>query len=175
VKIIPYTDRPVYDPTGPVAIPDLRPAKAHPTDAAYDLCAAEAVCLLPGDRQLVPTGIRVAIPEGYAGLVLPRSGLALKHGITVLNAPGLIDPGYRGEIGVILVNLDLKASDFVDVEQATGIAVEPWFNIERGDRIAQLLIVRTAEQRLVYWPPAPFERHFDNTERAESGFGSSGR
>src|SRR5438034_11786299 len=101
------------------------PAAAHPGDAGYDLRAREAAVLPPGGgRAAVPTGIAVAIPPGWAGLVLPRSGLALRHGLTCLNAPGLIDAGYRDEIRVILVNTDPHDA----------------YTVERGDRIAQLVV-----------------------------------
>ena len=105
------------DPTLPL------PAYAREGDAGLDLAAATTVTVPPGGRQLVPTGLRVAIPIGHAGLVLPRSGLALRSGVTVLNAPGLIDAGYRGELGVLLVNHGAEA-----------------VTIERGERIAQLVI-----------------------------------
>src|SRR5207237_5666360 len=101
------------------------PAAAHAGDAGYDLRAREALVIAPaGGRAAVPTGIAVAIPPGYAGLVLPRSGLALRHGVTCLNAPGLIDAGFRDEIRVILVNHD---------------PAEP-FEVHRGERIAQLVV-----------------------------------
>jgi dUTP pyrophosphatase len=111
--------------------PDLAvPAYAKPGDAGADLVARQpAVLPARGGRALVPTGVAVAIPDGYAGLVLPRSGLALRHGVTCLNAPGLIDAGYRGELQVILVNHD-PVEDYV---------------VSRGDRIAQLVIVRVEE------------------------------
>ena len=127
------------------------PAYAREDDAGLDLHAAEAVMLPPRARALVPTGIALAIPPGFAGLVLPRSGLALRHGVTLLNAPGLIDAGYRGEIKVLLVNLG-------DVAVA----------LERGDRIAQLIVQRverialTAVDRLT------------PTSRGAGGFGSTG-
>jgi dUTP pyrophosphatase len=106
------------------------PAYARPGDAGADLVARLDVVLpAQGGRALVPTGVAVAIPEGYAGLVLPRSGLALRHGVTCLNTPGLIDSGYRGELQVILVNHD-------PVEE---------YAVTRGDRIAQLVIVRIEE------------------------------
>jgi dUTP pyrophosphatase len=147
----------VYDPTGPVAIPDLRPAKAHPTDAAYDLRAAAKLHISPLSRVIVPTTLRIDIPVRFAGLILPRSGLAIKYGITVLNSPGLIDPGYLGEVGVILVNLD----NYIG------------FEVNIGDRIAQLLITGPEEHELQYWLPNAFDDL--TSERAESGFGSSGR
>src|SRR6266700_1787958 len=108
------------------------PARAHPGDAGLDLHAAEDVTLKPGARASVATGIAVAIPDGYAGFVVPRSGLAARHGIGVVNAPGLIDSGYRGEIKVLLVNLDQS---------------EPFY-IGRGDRIAQLVIQRVEDATL---------------------------
>src|SRR2546423_4721487 len=108
------------------------PARAHPGDAGLDLHAAEDVSLKPGERASVATGIAVAIPEGYAGFVVPRSGLAARHGIGVVNAPGLIDCGYRGEIRVLLVNLD--PSEACD--------------LSRGERIAQLVIQRVEDATL---------------------------
>jgi dUTP pyrophosphatase len=130
------------------------PAAAHAGDAGYDLRAREAAVIAPaGGRAAVPTGIAVAIPPGFAGLVLPRSGLALRHGVTCLNAPGLIDAGYRDEIQVILVNHD---------------PAEP-LKIEVGDRIAQLVIqaVETVE-----WDEVP---DLGETTRGLGGFGSTGR
>jgi dUTP pyrophosphatase len=129
------------------------PRQQHTDDAGYDLHAAERVELAPaGGRGLVSTGLAVAIPSGYAGFVLPRSGLALKHGITCLNTPGLIDPLYRGELKVLLVNTD---------------ASEP-FVVERGDRIAQL-VIQAVEQ--VDWKEVDV---LDTTERDAFGFGSTG-
>ena len=128
------------------------PAYARPGDAGLDLRAAETVTLKPGGRALVATGVAVAIPEGYAGLVLPRSGLALRHGVGLLNSPGLIDAGYRGELKVLLVNHDA----------ATPVTVT------RGDRIAQLVIQRVeraALEEVTALPP---------TERGIGGFGSTG-
>jgi dUTP pyrophosphatase len=129
------------------------PAQAHPGDAGYDLFASEAAVLGPGQRASVGTGIAVAIPEGCAGLVLPRSGLARKHGIGLANAPGLIDSGYRGELRVLLLNADR------DEEFSVGV----------GDRIAQLLLVR--------YESGPVEEveELDATARGEGGFGSTGR
>jgi dUTP pyrophosphatase len=130
------------------------PAAAHAGDAGYDLRAREAVVIAPaGGRAAVPTGIAVAIPPGFAGLVLPRSGLAFRHGITCLNAPGLIDAGYRDEIRVILVNHD---------------PIEP-FKVEAGDRIAQLVVqaVETVE-----WDEVA---DLGETARGRGGFGSTGR
>ena len=128
------------------------PERAHDHDAGYDLRAAEDARIGPGERTSVGTGIAVAIPEGFAGLVLPRSGLASRHGITLPNAPGLIDAGYRGELRVLLLNTD---------------AGEP-FEVAVGDRIAQLVVVRAEELE--------FEEasELDETARAAGGFGSSG-
>jgi dUTP pyrophosphatase len=129
------------------------PTRAYPGDAGLDLVACERHQLGPGERTLVGTGIAVAIPEGHAGLVSPRSGLAAEHGITIVNSPGLVDAGYRGELRVILHN--------TDPHQA--------FVVEPGMRIAQLVVVAVpaAELREVEALPA--------SERGESGFGSSGR
>ena len=129
------------------------PAAQHDGDAGIDLVAAEAVTLEPGGgRALVPTGIAIAIPQGYAGFVQPRSGLALRHGVTVLNSPGLIDAGYRDEIRVLLINTDPADA----------------FKISRGDRIAQLVIQRFE----------PVEWHevadLDDTDRGLGGWGSTG-
>jgi dUTP pyrophosphatase len=130
------------------------PARAHDGDAGYDLHAGEAAALGPGERASIGTGIAVAIPDGHAGLVLPRSGLALKHGIALVNAPGLIDAGYRGELRVLLLNTDREKA----------------FEVSVGDRIAQLVIVRHA---------APEElvevASLDESARGGGGFGSSGR
>ena len=128
------------------------PACAYAGDAGVDLRAAEDLVLAPFERAMLPCGFSIAIPEGYAGFVLPRSGLAAKHGISIVNAPGLIDSGYRGEIKVILVNLDAEES----------------FEIKRGDRIAQLVILATPE---VDYQPAD---ELPESERGEGGFGSSG-
>lgn len=135
--------------------PDLPlPAYAHPGDAGADLFAREdATLAASGGRALVPTGVAIALPEGWAGFVQPRSGLALRHGVTVLNSPGLIDAGYRDELKVILVNTD-PAYDYV---------------VHRGDRIAQLVVRPVAE--------ASFEPvdELPGSERDTGGFGSSGR
>ncbi len=127
------------------------PGFAHPGDAGADLTASERVAIAPGGRVLVPTGLAIAIPEGYAGFVLPRSGLAIKHGVTVINAPGLIDSGYRGELRVGLVNHG-----------------EHVFTIEPGDRIAQLVIM--AVQTPEFYEVADL----DETVRGDGGFGSTG-
>jgi dUTP pyrophosphatase len=129
------------------------PRRAHDDDAGLDLHAAEALTLAPGERASIGTGIAVAIPPGHAGLVLPRSGLAARHGISVVNAPGLIDPGYRGELRVLLLN--------------TGR--EQPFEVSVGDRIAQLLLVPFAAA-----VPDEVEA-LDKTVRGSGGFGSSGR
>ena len=129
------------------------PVRAHGDDAGIDIRAGEAKLLRPGERASVGTGIAVAIPEGYAGLVLPRSGLAHRHGITLVNSPGLIDPGYRGEVRVLLLNTD-AAEDF---------------RVAPGDRIAQLLVVR-AEAAQMEDAPA-----LEETVRGAAGFGSTGR
>src|ERR1700750_3312017 len=129
------------------------PAQAHDDDAGYDLYANEAVTLGPGERAAVGTGIAVAIPEGHAGLVVPRSGLALRHGIGVVNAPGVIDPGYRGELKVLLLNTDRDAS----------------FEVQPGDRIAQLLLVAVAQPELIELDS------LNETLRRVGGFGSTGR
>lgn len=130
------------------------PVYARAGDAAVDLLARESVSLAAGGgRAVVPTGVAVAIPPGYAGLVLPRSGLAARHGVTVLNTPGLVDSGYRGELRVVLVNTD-------------PVAV---YRVDRGDRVAQLLIqpVEAVAFALVDALPA--------SERGSGGFGHTGR
>ena len=128
------------------------PAYEHPGDAGLDLRARVDVRLVPGERALIPTGIAIALPPGFAALVHPRSGLALRRGLGLLNAPGTIDAGYRGEIGVIAVNHDPR---------------EP-IDIQRGDRIAQLVIVPVAGARLVEVSALP------GSHRGEGGFGSTG-
>jgi dUTP pyrophosphatase len=129
------------------------PVRAHDGDAGLDLHANEAAHIDPGERATVGTGIAVAIPDGHAGLVVPRSGLAARHGITLVNTPGLIDAGYRGEVHVLLVNLDPTED----------------YEVHRGDRIAQLVIQRVEEAafRPVDELPA--------SERGDGGFGHSGR
>jgi dUTP pyrophosphatase len=127
------------------------PEHAHSGDGGTDLLARHGVELEPGDRALIPTGIAVAIPPGYAGLVTPRSGLAARHGVTVLNGPGLVDSGYRGEIKVTLINL----------------GSEPVV-IERGDRIAQLVVVAVETQELLPVVELP------ESSRGTGGFGSTG-
>jgi dUTP diphosphatase len=128
------------------------PARAHDGDAGLDLHALEAFDLAPGERALVGTGIAVEIPEGHAGLVLPRSGLAARHGIALVNAPGLIDAGYRGEVRVLLLNTDRQAT----------------FRAGAGDRIAQLVLVR------VQAPDVVEAEALGETVRGPGGFGSSG-
>lgn len=129
------------------------PTYARPGDAGLDLLAAEDAELKPGERVAVATGIAVAIPEGFAGFVHPRSGRALKEGLTVANAPGTIDAGYRGEIKVILVNLDSN---------------EP-VHVRRGDKIAQLVIQRVEAAELVE------VSELAASDRGDGGFGSTGR
>ena len=128
------------------------PLYAHPGDAGADLTTAEDVELGPGERALVRTGIAIALPDGYAGFVQPRSGLALRHGITCLNTPGLIDSGYRDELKVLLVNLD---------------PAEP-YTVRRGERIAQLVVQAVAR---VHWSVVAA---LDGDNRG-GGFGSTGR
>jgi dUTP pyrophosphatase len=128
------------------------PARANPGDAAVDLYARVDAELAPGERALIPTGIAIALPNGFAALVTPRSGLALKHGITMVNAPGLIDAGYRGEISVILLNTDAHTT----------------FSIKRGDRIAQLLLYPVPVIKWIEVEQLP------GSERGAGGFGSSG-
>ena len=128
------------------------PGRAYAGDAGLDLAACARVELGPGERALVPTGLAVAIPDGYAGFVLPRSGLAARHGISIVNAPGLVDAGYRGEVQVILVNTD---------------AAEP-FVVEPGMRIAQLVLQRVEEAAPVEVDELPA------SDRGAGGFGSSG-
>ena len=129
------------------------PRRAREGDAGLDLAANSDVTVAPGERALIPTGLAVAIPEGHAGLVLPRSGLASRHGLTLSNAPGLIDAGYRGEVTIAVVNLDPQES----------------FDIHKGDRIAQLVVMPFAEARPIEVGELP------SSERGGGGFGSSGR
>lgn len=126
------------------------PEQANAGDAGYDLKAiGPAISIAPGGRALVKTGLRVAIPAGHAGLVCSRSGLALKKGVFVLNAPGIIDAGYRGEVGVILANMG-----------------DEYFDVNPGDRVAQLVFVRVEHPALVFGIA-------DDTERGAGGFGST--
>jgi dUTP pyrophosphatase len=130
----------------------ILPSQAYEGDAGLDLAACERLELAPGERGIVGTGLAVAVPEGWAGLVLPRSGLAAKHGITVVNSPGLIDAGYRGEVKVIMLNTD-KHKAFV---------------VEPGMRIAQLILVEAAGVHLVE------QEELSTSERGAAGLGSSG-
>ncbi|MCH7585606.1 MAG: dUTP diphosphatase [Acidobacteria bacterium] len=127
------------------------PGRAHSGDGGVDLYAAVGIRLAPGERSLVPTGVAVAIPAGFAGLVTPRSGLAVSSGIGIVNAPGLVDSGYRGELKVILVNHGAETVD-----------------IRRGDRIAQLVVVAVEAQEMVEVEQLP------PSSRGEDGFGSTG-
>jgi dUTP pyrophosphatase len=133
----------------PAAIP---PTRAHAGDAGFDLHAAEAASLAAGARASVSTGIALEIPEGWAGLVLPRSGLAASHGITLTNSPGLIDAGYRGEVRVLLLNTDPSLA----------------FEVKPGDRIAQLMLVRHSV------PDLDEVETLDESVRGGDGFGSTG-
>jgi dUTP diphosphatase len=128
------------------------PRYQHEGDAGFDLPSRIDFAIEPGERATIPTGVAVAIPRGYAGFVLPRSGLAARHGIALVNSPGLIDAGYRGEIAVVMINTDKR---------------EP-FQIRRGDRIAQLVIQKVEEARLIQVD------ELDPTERGSGGFGSTG-
>jgi dUTP pyrophosphatase len=129
------------------------PTRAHDGDAGYDLYAVEPAVIAPGERTSVGTGIALAIPDGWAGLVLPRSGLAARHGITLPNAPGLIDAGYRGEVRVLLLNTDATET----------------FEVAPGDRIAQLVLMRHESPELIE------VESLEESVRGAGGFGSSGR
>ncbi|GAA1831947.1 dUTP diphosphatase [Agromyces salentinus] len=131
---------------------DRVPSYAHAGDAGADLHAAEAVVLEPGERATVATGVAIALPDGYVGFVVPRSGLAFKHGITIVNAPGTVDAGYRGEIKVALLNTDSSES----------------YTIEPGDRIAQLVVMPVSRARFIEVERLP------GSQRGEGGFGSTG-
>ncbi|SEH96723.1 MULTISPECIES: dUTP diphosphatase [unclassified Leifsonia] len=133
-------------------IAEFPPAYAHPGDAGADLCAAEAVTLGPGERFTMPTGVSIALPEGYAGFVVPRSGLAMRHGLTIVNAPGTVDAGYRGEIRVTLLNTDRSMA----------------YDIGVGDRIAQLIVMPVTRARFIPVDTLP------DSHRGTAGFGSSG-
>ncbi len=135
----------------PIIAADV-PAYAHPGDAGADLVSTEAVRLESGQRALVSTGVRIALPDGYAAFVVPRSGLAAKHGITVVNSPGTVDAGYRGEIKVTLLNTDAAEA----------------YEIAPGDRIAQLIVMPVTRARFI-----PVETLPDSV-RGEGGFGSTG-
>ncbi|MBT2227004.1 dUTP diphosphatase [Nonomuraea sp. NEAU-A123] len=129
------------------------PSYAHPGDAGADLYAAEDVELLPGERAVIGTGLAIALPDGYAAFVHPRSGLAAKHGVTLVNAPGTVDAGYRGEIRVTVINTDAK---------------EP-FRLSRGDRVAQLVVQRVERAAFTEVELLP------GSARGTGGFGSTGR
>ena len=129
------------------------PTYAKPGDAGADLHSRIDLTLAPGERALVPTGISIALPDGFVALVHPRSGLAIKHGLSMVNAPGTVDAGYRGELQVILINTDLKEK----------------FEIKRGDRIAQLVIQRVERAEFVEVATLP------GSTRKSDGFGSTGR
>ncbi|WP_137121081.1 dUTP diphosphatase [Segeticoccus rhizosphaerae] len=136
--------------------PDLpAPGYAHPGDAGVDLHAREDVTLAPGERALVPTGVAIALPQGYAAFVHPRSGLASRHGITTLNAPGTVDAGYRGEIQVNLIN--------TDKDQA--------FTLHRGDRVAQLVVQQVSPVRFIEVDSLPGSHRGDTGHGASGGFG----
>jgi len=128
------------------------PLYAHPGDAGADITANETVVLEPGQRALVSTGLSIAIPDGFVAFVVPRSGLALRHGVTLVNSPGTIDAGYRGEVGVILLNTDQTES----------------FTVNPGDRIAQLVIQPVVRANFVHVAELP------GTHRGAGGFGSTG-
>ena len=128
------------------------PTYAHPGDAGADLHAAESVVLAPGERATVGTGVAIALPDGFAAFVVPRSGLAFKHGITIVNAPGTVDAGYRGEVKVALLNTDAREA----------------YTIEAGDRIAQLVVMPVCRARFVEVEQLP------GSLRGEGGFGSTG-
>lgn len=138
--------------TPDVLVTGYVPPRSHPGDAGYDLVAAEGAVLRPGERALIATGLRLALPDGYAAFVLPRSGLALKHGLGVVNGPGLIDAGYRGEVKVILINHDQSET----------------FHVSQGDRIAQLVIQRVSHPRFHLVDTVP------GSDRSAGGFGSTG-
>ncbi len=129
------------------------PRRAHPGDAGYDLCALEDLVVGPGERAMIRTGIAIELPHGHAGWVVPRSGLAARHGIALVNAPGLIDAGYRGEVQVLLLNTD-RSAEFV---------------VTAGDRIAQLVVAAVAA------PDVEEVDALSDSARAGGGFGSTGR
>lgn len=131
---------------------DRVPEYAHPGDAGADLCAAEAVELAPGERATVGTGVSIALPDGYVGFVVPRSGLAARHGITIVNSPGTVDAGYRGELRVTLLNTDGSVP----------------YSVAVGDRIAQLVVMPVTRARFIPVSSLP------GSHRGDSGFGSTG-
>lgn len=152
-------DEPRQHPAADLAVEVTRldtdlplPAYAHPGDAGADLLTTVDVSLAPGERALVPTGVAIALPEGYVALVHPRSGLAARHGLSIVNTPGTIDAGYRGEIKVMLINHD---------------PVEP-VELRRGDRVAQLVVQRFERARFVEVDVLP------SSVRGEGGYGSTG-
>ncbi|MFE6733658.1 dUTP diphosphatase [Microbacterium sp. NPDC057650] len=128
------------------------PGYAHPGDAGADLVSTEAIRLEPGERALIGTGVRIALPEGYAAFVVPRSGLAAKHGITVVNSPGTVDAGYRGEIKVSLLNTDSRSA----------------YDVAVGDRIAQLIVMPVTRANFIPMDELP------ESVRGDGGFGSTG-
>lgn len=128
------------------------PAYAHPGDAGADLTAAEAVELGPGERATIGTGVSIALPDGYVGFVVPRSGLAAKHGITIVNSPGTVDAGYRGELRVTILNTDRSMP----------------YTVAVGDRIAQLIVMPVSRARFIPVGSLP------GSHRGEAGFGSTG-
>lgn len=128
------------------------PVYAHPGDAGADLVSTDDVVLGPGERATVGTGLRIALPDGYLGFVVPRSGLAMNHGLTIVNAPGTVDAGYRGEVRVTLLNTDARES----------------YTISAGDRIAQLIVMPVPRVRFIEVERLP------GSDRGEGGFGSTG-
>jgi dUTP pyrophosphatase len=152
-----HAPEPTLEPTVEIALqrldPDLPPpAYAHPGDAGADLLTTVDLTLAPGERALVPTGIAIALPRGYVALVHPRSGLAARHGLSIVNTPGTVDAGYRGEIKVLLINLDPREA----------------ITLRRGDRIAQLVIQRVETARFVDVDVLP------ESVRGTGGYGSTG-
>lgn len=142
----------MVDPIPVLIASGVVPSYAHPGDAGADLSAAESLVLAPGERATVGTGVSIALPDGYAAFVVPRSGLAAKRGITIVNSPGTVDAGYRGEIKVTLLNTDRDES----------------FAIEVGDRIAQLIVMPVTRAEFI-----PVER-LPGSHRGDQGFGSTG-
>lgn len=128
------------------------PAYSHPGDAGADLCAAEDVVLAPGQRATIGTGVRIALPDGFAAFIVPRSGLAASHGITIVNAPGTVDAGYRGEIRVTLLNTDMSVP----------------YSVASGDRIAQMIVLPITRAQFVRVESLP------GSHRGSAGFGSTG-
>jgi dUTP pyrophosphatase len=139
--------------TPEVLIVGTPPQYAHPGDAGADLVAAQSVTLEPGERATIPTGVSIALPDGFVAFVMPRSGLAAKHGVGLVNSPGTIDAGYRGEISVVLINTDPRSR----------------YSIEAGDRIAQLVIQPVVRARFIPVTELP------GTARGSGGFGSTGQ